>query len=107
MSLYRPLFRSELVSIDEHSCHMPRTHGWSAEHGGEEPCLLLVRRGCFGARGYVEVMADPFSALVYDGRHSYRVMRPADGGDATTRITPSPVLMDEALGRSSVHVRLT
>jgi AraC-like DNA-binding protein len=107
MSHYRPLFRSELVSIDEHSCRAPRTHGWSAEQGGEEPFLLLIRRGCFAVRGRIEVMADTFSALIYDGMHGYRVHRPADGGDAITRIVPGPVLMDEALGRSSIHVRIT
>ena len=107
MSHYHPLFRSELLAIDSHSCRAPRTHGWGAELGGEEPGLVLVRRGCFAVRGRIEVVADAFSALIYDGLHGYRVRRPVDGGDAITRIVPSPMLMDEALGHAAIHVRVT
>jgi AraC-like DNA-binding protein len=107
MPHYSPLFRSALLSIETHSCDGPRTHGWGAECGGEPPCLVLVRRGCFGVHGRIETVADPYTALIYDGLHGYRVRRPADGGDALTRITPDPALMDEALGGSAIQVRVT
>ena len=66
MSHYHPLFRSKLLAIDSHSCRAPRTHGWGAELGGEEPGLVLVRRGCFAVRGRIEVVADAFSAMTTD-----------------------------------------
>jgi AraC-like DNA-binding protein len=104
---YRPLFRSPLATIAAQRSETARTEGWSAEYGGEAPGLVLVRRGCFEVRGRIEVMADAYSALIYDGLHGYRVRRPAEGGDATTRITPTAALMEEALGRSAIHVRIT
>ena len=106
MSIDRALFQSELLSIDEHSCRAGRSD-WGPEQGGEPASILFVRRGCFHVHGRIEVFADPFSALVYDGGHSYRVRHPADGGDATTRITPNAALMDEALGRTPIHIPVT
>jgi AraC family transcriptional regulator len=103
MTQYQSLFRSDLVSVDEHSCHACKS-GWSCELGGEPASILFVRRGCFAVRGRIEVVADPFSALIYDGDHSYRVRRPVDGGDAVTRIVPNAELMDEALGKAPIHV---
>lgn len=106
MAHYRTLFKSELLSIDEHSCRSGRSD-WSCEQGGEPASILFVRRGCFHVRGRIEVFADPFSALIYDGDHGYRVRRPTDGGDATTRIAPDAALMDEALGHTPIHVPVT
>ena len=103
---YRTLFQSELLAIDEHSCRACRSD-WSRELGGEPASILFVRRGCFGVRGRIEVVADPFSALIYDGDPGYRLRRPVDGGDAITRITPSAALMQEALGKTPIHVPVT
>ena len=99
---YRVIHQSDLVTISDHIACNCRA---GSHDGGEARKVVLVRRGLYTVDGAGEkVLIDALSAAVYDGKSSYHLDYPVDGGCDSTKIDADPSLMDEAFPRTRYQV---
>jgi AraC-like DNA-binding protein len=77
----RSLFTTPALAVHDAACRAP-TGERGAIPGGDDPRVVLVRRGAFIVqRGASEHVADPCTAIVLWDRTEYRVRHPSAEGD--------------------------
>ena len=89
------IFSSALFTVSDQRRRGP-SKGWGPEVGGFPPLITLTRCGVYACvAGDETVVTDPLNAKYYDGEHSFRFRRLADGGEDLTVIIPDISIIDE------------
>lgn len=87
--VFRPLYESLIVSVQDYCCHASRSSP-ASEENCDTNNIVLMRHGAFSKHfGRRRVTADVNQSVFFSKGSNYRVSHPADCGDRGTVFVPS------------------
>ena len=93
--VFRPLYKSPIISVHDYCCHIERS-GPGAEEESDANNIVLMRHGAFARHfGRRTTTADVNQAVFFSRESTYRVSHPADCGDRGTVFTVSPRVLND------------